>query len=172
MQPAETAVSFLQQSCLCRCHISVRGWETTAESRNSFYTMIHGASRQIFSCVPFNVSTTLVFIYFFFFPILQKHNSFQSRWQLPYLNCLCIICLRHLARKTTSIYYTHWRRKWELIPVFLPGKSHGQSEPSGLLSMGSQGSDTTQWLQQCSHTFLVLWLRKRWYIKLEKQRFA
>ena len=31
-----------------------------------------------------------------------------------------------------------WRRKWQLTPVFLPGKSHGQrEEPDGLQSMRS-----------------------------------
>ena len=31
-----------------------------------------------------------------------------------------------------------WRRKWQPVPGFLPGKSHGQKEPGGLQSMGSQ----------------------------------
>ena len=33
------------------------------------------------------------------------------------------------------IKYT-WRRKWQLSPVFLPGKSHGQrtGDPGGLYS--------------------------------------
>ena len=31
-----------------------------------------------------------------------------------------------------------WRRKWQPIPVFLPGKSHGQ-ESDGLQSIGLQG---------------------------------
>ena len=31
-----------------------------------------------------------------------------------------------------------WRRKWQPIPLFLPGKSHGQRSPGGLQSMGSQ----------------------------------
>ena len=35
-----------------------------------------------------------------------------------------------------------WRRKWPPTPVFLPGKSHGQKEPSGLQSMVSQKSRT------------------------------
>ena len=35
-----------------------------------------------------------------------------------------------------------WRRKWQLTPVFLPGKSRGQ-EPGRLEFMGSQESDTT-----------------------------
>ena len=35
-----------------------------------------------------------------------------------------------------------WRRKLQLIPVFLPGKSYGQKKPGGLQSMGSQKSQT------------------------------
>ena len=31
-----------------------------------------------------------------------------------------------------------WRRKQQLAPVFLPGKSHGRKEPGGLPSMGLQ----------------------------------
>ena len=31
-----------------------------------------------------------------------------------------------------------WRKKWQSTPVFSPGKSHGQKEPGGLHSMGSQ----------------------------------
>ena len=31
-----------------------------------------------------------------------------------------------------------WRRKWQPIPVFLPGKFHGQEEPGRLQSRGSQ----------------------------------
>ena len=31
-----------------------------------------------------------------------------------------------------------WRRKWEPIPVFLPGESLWTEEPGGLQSMGPQ----------------------------------
>ena len=31
-----------------------------------------------------------------------------------------------------------WRRKWQLTPVFLPGKFHGVEELGGLQSMGLQ----------------------------------
>ena len=34
-------------------------------------------------------------------------------------------------------YYVQWTRKWQPTPVFLPGESHGQGNPSGLQSMGS-----------------------------------
>ena len=39
---------------------------------------------------------------------------------------------------TFSLFtFTHWRRKWQPTPVFLPGESQGQGEPGGLPSMGS-----------------------------------
>ena len=31
-----------------------------------------------------------------------------------------------------------WSRKWQLTPVFLRGEAHGQDEPGGLQSSGSQ----------------------------------
>ena len=36
-----------------------------------------------------------------------------------------------------------WRRKWQLIPVFLPGKSHGQRSLAGLVLRVAK-SDTTE----------------------------
>ena len=45
-----------------------------------------------------------------------------------------------------------WRRKWQLTPVFLPEKFHGQTEETGVLqSMGSQRvghNSETEW--KCS----------------------
>ena len=41
-----------------------------------------------------------------------------------------------------------WRRKWQSTPVFLPGKSHGQSSLMG--HRGSQKSDTTEHAQDSS----------------------
>ena len=37
-----------------------------------------------------------------------------------------------------------WRRKWHLIPVFLPGKSHGQRSLAGYSQWGHKESDTTE----------------------------
>ena len=37
-----------------------------------------------------------------------------------------------------------WRRAWELIPVFLPGSSHGQRSLAGYSRQGSQELDTTE----------------------------
>ena len=37
-----------------------------------------------------------------------------------------------------------WRRKWQLTPVDLPGKSHGQRSLVGCSPLGRQESDTTE----------------------------
>ena len=39
-----------------------------------------------------------------------------------------------------------WRRKWQPIPVFLPGQSHGQRSLVGYCPRGLRESDTTEWL--------------------------
>ena len=39
-----------------------------------------------------------------------------------------------------------WRRKWQLTPVLLPGKSHGQMSLIGALAWGREESDTTEQL--------------------------
>ena len=40
------------------------------------------------------------------------------------------------------VWKSPWRRKWQPIPVFLPGKFHGQEEPDGLQPIGSKKSWT------------------------------
>ena len=39
-----------------------------------------------------------------------------------------------------------WRRKWQHIPVSLPGKSHGQRSLEGYSLWGCKESDMTEWL--------------------------
>ena len=43
-----------------------------------------------------------------------------------------------------------WSRKWPPTPVFLPGKSHGQSSLVGYSPQGSKESDMTE--HTCTHT--------------------
>ena len=40
-----------------------------------------------------------------------------------------------------------WSRKWPSIPVFLPGKFHGQRSLAGYSSWGRKESDTTEHTQ-------------------------
>ena len=48
-----------------------------------------------------------------------------------------------------------WSRKWQLIQVFLPGKSHGQSGLMGCRSWGPKELDTTEQLNYNSTCFEV-----------------
>ena len=42
-------------------------------------------------------------------------------------------------------------RKWQPIPVFLPGRSQGQRSPVGYSPWGSKESDTTEWVNTESY---------------------
>ena len=46
-----------------------------------------------------------------------------------------------------------WRRKWQPTPVFLPGKSHGQTSLEGYSPWGRKESNMTEHAH--THTFLM-----------------
>ena len=52
-----------------------------------------------------------------------------------------------------------WRREWQSIPVFLPGKFHGQSSLVGYSPWGHKESDWTEQLTHRALPFLFFWLR-------------
>ena len=43
-----------------------------------------------------------------------------------------------------------WRRKWQINPVFLPGKSRGQRSLAGYSPWGHKESDMTE-VTKCAH---------------------
>ena len=45
-----------------------------------------------------------------------------------------------------------WRRKWQLTPVFLPGKFHKQRSMEGYSPWGRKESDTTEYAHTHTHT--------------------
>ena len=47
-----------------------------------------------------------------------------------------------------------WRRKWQPIPVLLPGEFHGQRSLVGYSLWGHKESDTTEWLTLLSFMYL------------------
>ena len=51
-----------------------------------------------------------------------------------------------------------WKRKWQPIPAFLPGKSHGQRSLAGYSPWDQKESNMTEWA--CTHAFLLLWLSR------------
>ena len=48
------------------------------------------------------------------------------------------------ATKKAEDTFMHWRRKWQLTPVFLPGESQGQGSLAGCRLWGRTESDTTE----------------------------
>ena len=56
------------------------------------------------------------------------------------------------------------RRQWQLTPVLLPGKSHGQRSLVGCSPWGHEESDTTEWLpfhtlekEMATHSSVLAW---------------
>ena len=45
-----------------------------------------------------------------------------------------------------------WRRKWQSIPVFLPGESHGWRSLVGYSPWGHKESDMTEQLHSLTHS--------------------
>ena len=56
-----------------------------------------------------------------------------------------------------------WRRKWQPIPVSLPGESHGQSSLVGYNSRGGKESDMTEWL---THQESEFWFYRFIFVNL------
>ena len=68
-----------------------------------------------------------------------------------------LFCFILLLRYAFTLRYTHlnWRRKWQPIPVFLPGESQGQGSLVVCRLWGCTESDTTEATeQQQQHTHL------------------
>ena len=73
---------------------------------------------------------------------MATHSSTLA-WKIPWaeepgrLQSMGSLRVGHDWATSLSLFtFTHWRRKWQPTPVFLPGESQGQ-EPGGLPSTGS-----------------------------------
>ena len=62
--------------------------------------------------------------------------------------------------------FMHWRRKWQPIPVFLPGESQGWGSLVGCCLWGRTESDTTEATQQQQQQHL------RCYLGVTSQKFS
>ena len=56
------------------------------------------------------------------------------------------ICLQCRSGFDPWVRRILWRMKWQLTPLFLPGKPHGQRSLEGYSPRGCKESDTTEWL--------------------------
>ena len=83
---------------------------------------------------------------------MATHSSTLA-WKIPWtekpgrLQSMGSRRVRHLLSDFTFTFM-HWRRKWQPIPVFLPGESQGQQSLVGCHLWGHKESNTTEATQQ------------------------
>ena len=72
-------------------------------------------------------------------------------WKIPWteepgrLQSMGLLGVRHDWATSLSLFtFMHWRRKWQPIPVFLPGESQGPGSLVGFRLWGRTESDTTE----------------------------
>ena len=85
---------------------------------------------------------------------LEKAMAPHSRplaWKIPWmaepggLQSMGSLGVRHDWATSLSLFtFMHWRRKWQLTPVFMPGESQGQGSLMGCCLWGRTESDTTE----------------------------
>ena len=79
---------------------------------------------------------------------MAPHSSTLS-WKIPWveepggLQSMGSLRVRHDWATSLSLF-THWRRKWQPTPVFLPGESQGRGSLVGCHLWGRTESDTTE----------------------------
>ena len=77
---------------------------------------------------------------------MKKHSLFIDRTQI-------IEIQKQGAEEKIAIHFG-WRRKWQPIPVFLPGEFHGQRSLVGYSPWGCKESDMTdRFTHTHTHTF-------------------
>ena len=85
---------------------------------------------------------------------MAPHSSTLT-WKIPWmeepgrLQSMGSLRLGHDQATSLSLFsFVHWRRKWQLTPVFLPGESQGRWSLVGCCLWGRTESDTTEATQQ------------------------
>ena len=81
---------------------------------------------------------------------MALHSSTLA-WKIPWteepggLQSMGLLGVGHDWAISLSLFtFTHWRRKWQPTPVFLPGESQGQQSLVGCRLWGRTESDTTE----------------------------
>ena len=109
------------------------------------------------ACYPFDVTQ-----------LANMQNTCNSI-TCPHSTSCILFCNYNLASQVAQWRRTHlpsrrpkfdpwggkisWGRKWQLTPVSLPEKCHGQRSLGGYSSWGHNKSDTTEWLSSSSIMF-------------------
>ena len=94
---------------------------------------------------------------------MAPHSSTLA-WKIPWteepgrLQSMGSLRVGHDWATSLSIFtFTHWRRKWQPTPVFLPGESQGRGSLVGFRLWGRTESDTTVVIYQWFSSSLPEW---------------
>ena len=81
----------------------------------------------------------------------MAHHSSTLAWKIPWtgepggLQSMGLLRVGHdWANSLSPFTFMHWRRKWQLTPVLLPGESQGRRSLVGCHLRGRTESDTTE----------------------------
>ena len=80
---------------------------------------------------------------------MAPHSSTLA-WKIPWteepgrLQSMGLLRVGHdLATSLSPFTFMHWRKKWQLTPLFLPGESQGRGSLVGFCLWGHTELDTT-----------------------------
>ena len=97
-----------------------------------------------------SLNTVLIWTYKAFLEKAMAPHSSTLAWKIPWteepggLESMGSLRVRHDWATSLSLFtFMHWRRKWQLTPVFLPGESQGQWSLVGCCLWGCTESDMT-----------------------------
>ena len=74
---------------------------------------------------------------------MATHSS-TIAWKIPWMEDPGRLQSMGSLRDGHNFTFTHWRRKWQPTPVFLPGESQGRGSLVGCRLWGHTESDTTE----------------------------
>ena len=95
--------------------------------------------------------------------IIRENEDTNIKWGMKYEDItrkrlLCPLCKRHKRCELDPwVRKIPWRRKWQLIPVLLPGESHGQRNPMGYSPQGHKDLDKTKQLNVNTIIYIYIW---------------
>ena len=84
--------------------------------------------------------------------LAQYESSLEVIWEWHFI-IICLQCGR--PECDPCVCKVPWRREWQLTPVFLPGKFHGQRKLAGYSPWGCWELDSTEWITLSLFTNLV-----------------
>ena len=105
-------------------------------------------------------------------------HSNTLAWKIPWteepgrLQSMRSLRVRHDWVTSHSLFtFTHWRRKWQPTPVFLPGESQGWGSWWAAVYGVTQSQTRLKWLSSSSRSSMVsqTW-RRKWTFRYRKHR--